>query len=424
MKRRELDILFVGTRVVLLFWVTLHISDLGLYLEYARKSYPGHQWPYINFDFEYPPLAYLLMAVPGWIHTLLGLNGVEAYRILFGFCLLPMDVLLYLRFRKRPPIPNAAFVYVILSSALGFLIYDRIDLAVGFTLAWPFLSDRPSRADSRFALWWAIGGILKLVPILAAPVRMMEWQGPMKERLLRSLKFGAIVACPIILSCAILLLMAGGKISFLSHHSDRGVQIESLLGSLVMLSNSFTHFETKVDWNFGAQHLAPIPGMVLFSRILFYGSLILTYALLAIPKFRRDSLSGTWMILSAFVTFGYVLSPQFLFWLVPLGICAASRIEAGRRRSQWLWIFGLAVAITGNHFRYYFDYVIFHHFAVLQLFLRNILLVVLWILSWRWMGRTAPKVQAMAAQLEFGFVPTEQVVKEPQKVPVDAKTGF
>ncbi|MGZ3657878.1 MAG: hypothetical protein ACXVCS_20145, partial [Bdellovibrionota bacterium] len=179
--------------------------------------------------------------------------------------------------------------------------------------------------------------------------------------------------------------VAGGKISFFSHHSERGVQVESLIASGVMLLQAFTGLiKVGVDNNFGAQHLADIPGLVLASRILFVGALLGSFAALWCDRSRRDSLSGTWLLMLAFVTFGYVLSPQFLLWLVPLGICASSRVEESRRPC-WLGVFSWVIILTGVHFRFYWDYVNLHHVAVLMLVTRNVLLLVLYGLSWAWM---------------------------------------
>ena len=172
--------------------------------------------------------------------------------------------------------------------------------------------------------------------------------------------------------------------------SDRGVQIESLVGSGMMFLKAYTNLiQMKVDWNYGAQHLSPIPGLVLASRLLFFGSLSFTYALLASPRLRRDTLAGAWLLMAGFVTFGYVLSPQYLFWLEPLAIAAASRVEAGWRRSLWLSIFAAAVVLTASHFRFYWDYVNLQRFAVTLVLIRNLLLVTHWALSWRWMRPVA-----------------------------------
>jgi hypothetical protein len=401
-KRRELDILFVATRAALLFLLPLWISDCVTFQDYARKVIPGGQWPYMgSFDFEYPPLAFPIIGIPGWILDALGAKTTESYRMLFAaMFILPFDVLLYRKFRRKPPIVGAAFLYLMLTCVMGLLIYDRFDLIVGFLMVWPFLGDKEP-SDARFAWSWGLGGALKLVPLLLAPARVLSWEGPLRARAVRLVKFSLITLGPILLSGILAAVLGKGTISFLSRHSDRGVQIESLAGSVVMFLKSCTSLvSAKVEWNFGAQHLSKIPYVVEIARALFIGALLATLAMLAWPGRRRDALSASWLLISAFVTFGYVLSPQFLLWLVPLAICAAARVPAGGKREAWLYLFGAATVITGVHFRFYWDYVNLHPPSTFMVLLRNFLLVALWLLSWAWMETPAKGGEPTAPVLE------------------------
>ena len=396
LRRRELDILYVATRVALVFLLPLYISDISIYVGYAARVLSEGKIPYRDWDFEYPPLALPLMLIPGAaLKFLRENNNAEIFRVVFAFLLLPFDFLLYRGFRMAPPIRGAAFAYVMLTTALGLLLFDRFDIAVGFLIAWPFLG--PAR-DHRFGFWWGLGGALKLVPLLLAPARFLDWDGSPEEKFVRLVKFGLGAALPLAISIGAVAAVAHGKLSFFSQHSERGVQIESLIGSVVMFLQSFTGLvKVGVNNNFGAQHLAETGGLVGASRVLFYGSLLGTFAVLWWRRRRWDSLGASWLLVSAFVTFGYVLSPQYLLWLVPLAVCAAKRVPAGRPRSVWLAVFACAVAITGIHFRFYWDYVNLHYLAVSMLLARNFLLIALWALSWRWMERGPALAPSQAA---------------------------
>ncbi len=381
MRRRELDIFYISSRVAILFLLPLFISDLSLYQEYAHNLIPGGKFPYLQWDFEYPPLAYPFMILPSYLHDWLGFKDTESYRILFGLFLLPFDFLLYFRFRKFPPIRGAAFYYILLTSAMGLLLFDRFDLAVGFLLVWPFLA---GPTDPRMAISWGLGGALKLVPLCLAPLPPLQWQGQWPERLRRFARYAMVVGLPIGISCVGAALLGHGKISFLAHHSQRGVQIESLIASIFFVGRSYFQLtQISVNTNFGAQHLSDIPGVLAASRVLFWGMLLFTY--FQLWRKRRDILTGSWLVMLGFVTFGYVLSPQFLLWLIPIGICAAAGVPA-KKRAAWLFVFGLAVALTGIHFRFYWDYVNLNRLSTAAVLARNLLLVLLWGLSWGWMG--------------------------------------
>jgi hypothetical protein len=294
MRRRELDILYVATRVALVFLLPLYISDVSIYTCYAAKILNDHQVPYRDWNFEYPPLALPLMLIPGLALKFLGeSNSAELFRLFFAFLLLPFDLLLFRAYRLAPPIRGAAFAYVMLTTALGLLLFDRFDIAVGFLIAWPFLG--PKR-DDRFWFWWGLGGALKLVPLLLAPARYLDWEGTPKDKIIRLVKFGAGATLPLAISVGAVAAVAHGKLPFFSQHAERGVQIESLIGSAVMFLQSVTSLiKVGVNTNFGAQHLAETGPLVGLSRLLFYGSLAGTFAALWWRRRRWDSLGASWM---------------------------------------------------------------------------------------------------------------------------------
>jgi hypothetical protein len=221
---------------------------------------------------------------------------------------------------------------------------------------------------------------------MLVPARILDWRGSPRETLGRLLKLGLGAALPLAVSIAAVALVAKGKLSFFSHHAERGVQIESFIGSCVMFLQAFTGLvKVGVANNFGAQHLAENGSLVVASRVLFYGALVGTFVVIGATRRRWDSLTAAWLVISGFVTFGYVLSPQYLLWLVPIALCAASRVPAGRKRQAWLRIFACAVVLTGFHFRFYWDYVNLHYLAVLMVLGRNLTLIALWGCSWIWM---------------------------------------
>lgn len=385
MRRLELELLFWASRAALIFLLPPFISDVGLYWDYAKNVLEDGHWPYRHFHFEYPPLAFPLLLLPGLATKLLGFVSTEAYRMAFGLLLLPFDYYLFRSFKLRPPFPGAGFAYVLLVCAMGLLAYDRFDLTVGFVLAFPFLA--PSVSDRRFAASFGLGGALKLVPLSLAPLPLLQWEGWGRGTTwLRFAKYSALVALPVFLSCGLAWYLSGGKISFLEHHTGRGVQVESLVGSLVMAAQAFLGLlDAGVKTNFGGQHLGESAGAVGASRVLFYGSLLFTYAFLWWERKRYGTLASCWLVISGFVTFGYVLSPQFLLWLIPLGLLAAGEVPAGWKRGIWVGLFALAVALTGVHFRFYWSYVNLNHLSVAAVVGRNLALAALWGLSWAWL---------------------------------------
>lgn len=415
MGRVELHVLYAATRAAILFLVPPFISDLPVYEIYARNLVPGGKVPYLDWALEYPPLAYLLTSAPVWLHDLLGLQGTESHRLLFGLFLLPFDLALYRGLLRAPSFRGAPFLYLLLTSCLALLLFDRFDLAVGFLLAWPFLGGGlPS--DRRLALSFGLGGALKLVPLVLAPLPALGWPGAWKKREWweRGARFAVLALAPLAVSCALAAWLGKGKVSFFSHHAQRGVQIESLVGSVFMFRQSYFPGEVRIENNFGAQHLGGIPDIIVaISHGLLPLVLALTYGGLWLGRQRYRLLGASWLVISGFVTFGYVLSPQFLLWLVPIGALAAGEVPPGFRRAAWLAAFGGAVALTGAHFRYYWSYVNFSHLSTLLLLGRNALLLLTWAMSWAWMGGRCPGLFPLAG----GFAPLLSSAHDPEGSP-------
>lgn len=380
MRRLELNILYVFTRAALIFLLSRHLSDLSYYLECARHTLQNGQWPFAHFPYEYPPLAFPFMLVPAFFHELLGYSSTDSYRVFFAIFLLPFDFLLFRGFRDSSALKSAGFLYLFLTTAMGQLLFDRFDLAVGFLVAWPFLGKEKEPGPS-----WGLGAALKVVPVflLPLPVLLQKLRGK------QAVSYALWAGLPLAFSVALVALVSDGQVSFLGYHTARGVQIESFLGSVVLAGKSFLALgQVTVENNFGAQHLSEIPGVRLLSRVLFWGLLLFTYGLLWVQRARWSLGSASWIVLSGFVTFGYVLSPQFLLWLIPLGLCAAAGVPAGSQRRVWLAVFGLVFLLTAVHFRHYWSYVNLERYSVALVLVRNLCLVLLWVLSWRWMRPT------------------------------------
>jgi hypothetical protein len=382
-RRAELELFYWTIRLGILFLLPLHVSDVGIYLTDLDRFFLRGEWPYRDFAFEYPPLAFLFLLLPGWLMKALRLAHEWDYRLLLGLLLLPFDYALFRGFVKKPPIARAAFLYVCFTALLPQLLFDRLDLLVGFGIAYPFFAAAPARAgDARFAAGWGFASALKLIPLLLLPFRLLESRPPVR----RWLATAILTALPLALSTDAVLLLSRGPISFLSHHSQRGVQVESLLGNLFLSLHALGFGENfRVETAFRSQQLGGVPGLIEGAKFLFWSMLGITYGTLvfAVRKRGFTALRAAWLFLLTFVTFGYVLSPQFFFWLIPLAIFVAAELKP-RARAHFLLGFFLILLMTGVHFADYWNYAAEQRLNVLFLFARNALLLGFWVMSWVW----------------------------------------
>lgn len=378
--------MFWASRLAILFFCAGWISDIGVYREAALALLDEGRWPYRDFAYEYPPLAYFLVWWPAFVLRSVG-GGLFEYRALFAIPILLCDYWLFHRHRTRPAIPGAAFLYVFLTSLLPFLLFDRFDLLLGCAIAAPFLAPA---APARFAFAWGLGGALKMLPLLLLPYRWLEERG-------RGLVL-AWAALPFVASTLLVGYLGRGRLSFLAYHSERGVQIETIAGNAALLLKAVGWLPSAViEHQFRSHQIEGVPGLAVAAKYFFWVTLVLSALVLAwrVHRGRLDSLGATWIFLLGFLVIGYVFSPQFLFWLLPIVPLVAARMEASKR-AWFLALVVLVTSATGLHFFRYWFYVDLQPSALALLSLRNGALVLLWVLSWRWIraAKTTPSPSA------------------------------
>lgn len=372
---------YFASRFVIIFLLPMHVSDMETYINYAYDFLGEGKIPYRDFPFEYPPLAYLLLLVPGCVHYLLQSTYVSTYRILFTLVILPFDYFLFRLIRKDKSLPEGGALYLLFTACFCFLLLDRLDLPLALLLAYPYWAkDR----DSTFLWSWGTGLFLKVIPIFLFPLRIFDWPRP--PSLKRFLGFfGPPVLLGILLAVGILATKKGG-LSFLSHHANRGVQVESFLAGWAMLGKSLGLLPQVYEQaDYGAHEVKGILGFAWMAKGLFWIMMMSVYAYLLgeYRKGRGNSLQASWLVLLTFLSFGYVLSPQFLLWLLPFAFPVARTLGERQREIFWVHLGGLFF-LTGLLFSQYYAFLEFEPFLSLVLVLRNLLLLSLLGFSLQW----------------------------------------
>ena len=396
LRRLEAELFFWGIRLVVLFLFPVYISDVGVYQGDMAKVLEAGMLPYRDFPFEYPPLTFLLLLLPSLAQHAFHLLGQAGYRLVLGLLMLPFDYALFRGILRKTPIPSAGFVYICLTAMLPYLLFDRMDLAVAFFLAAPFLYDKAG-----FCLSWALGGALKLVPALLLPFRALAEDWSWAKRI----GFVTLGFVPIFLSFALAFALSG-EASFVAYHQKRGVQIESLVGNFMLVSQALGFFpQVDIQSAFRSQQVVGVPGLWETAKVIFWIATAAPYLFLAWLLLRRkiSVLSAAWLQLLGMIAFSYVFSPQYFLWLIPLALLVAAELS-GARRDLFLYLFLSCVAITGVHFHYYWIYANRYPPSLYLLMGRNLLTVGLWALSWYWLviKARAPKELIPEPGLEPG----------------------
>jgi hypothetical protein len=365
--------LFLLTRGAV-FWVTDHpsvygdtdpTSDVTIYEGWGRAVHVEKGAPYADVPIEYPPGAIPFIVAPSTIDP----DG--SYRPLFAALMALVDLVgfaaLWVMVRRGGSW-WALLGWLLVPPLLGPILYSRFDLvpAVAIILA---LERAQARGWFGVGGWLGFGAVAKLFPAFLAPLAFLV----APKRRLVVFGFGLV---------AVLMLMPYIGVpralydNVFGYHNDRGVQVESLWGSLVLLGDH-VGVDSGVAFQFGAMEVygelvTPFKSISNVLAIVGIG----VGSMVAWRWARRDSaadLSLAMLGTLALITgVGRVYSPQYTVWLLAVG---AAALALNGRRARWPFL-GLVVvtALTAWIFPPLFLPILDNDlWAVLVLFTRNVL---------------------------------------------------
>jgi uncharacterized membrane protein len=374
--RERVQVALAGLTLALLWAVATTIgpfsdttvNDLFVYRSYADLLVGG-QLPYLDFPFEYPPLA----AVPLWLAGLPG-TGESSYAVTFavlmGACaVVGQQLAARLAGRGRNAVVVAwllAFTPILIGASVR-THFDALPIAIALAALLAFAHERPALG---FALLGA-GTMTKLFPGLLAVVAFVWLFRGRGER--RAAVRGFAIFAAVVLAISLPFAGAGYVDSF-AFHLDRPVQIESTPATVLFAlgGSDVTGTNLRPD-RFKSNGLDG--GHADAVQRLF--SLLVVAALAAIvalaarrPDVHHLVLCG-FAALLAFVTLGKVFSPQYVIWLAPFAALAwvwGRRLVAG--------LVGAAIVLTHVEFpSRYFDLINQRHDVIWIVAARNALLL-------------------------------------------------
>ena len=323
--------------------------------------------PYRDYLVEYPP-GFFLFALPPALLAPARAGGSDDYRLLFctQMALLLLGATALCASLARDPdgaaaAPARLWIFSALACLLvGTVATHRYDAAISFLLcatAW-------AAQRRRFALLGAALGLAvatKGVPILCAPVWAV-WVLRERPRALGRATVAAL-AVGLALALPVLCLAGTAPLAALRYHADRPLQIESTYAALLGLWQIWHPGTLRVALTFGSFNVVPVADGTpapLYAKLA--GPLLLA-ALGALYVFTAQRLralgrrsgpetgSGQARLALAqraalaalvlFMVLGKVCSPQYLVWLLPLGVSLSLRARSPRL--VWWLLFSCAL---------------------------------------------------------------------------------
>ena len=365
-------------------WSDERVNDLFVYRTDASWFLDG-LLPYRDVGFEYPPLAAPAIGLPG----LLGTSG-SAYRWTFALFMLALAgcVLLLVRAlaRRTGGDERLAVGAVALAPLLtGAMIRNHFDLLPVALMLGALVLVARGRAVLGFAVLGA-ATMTKGFPIVVAPVAL-AWlvaRGERRVALQAAVVFAAVVIA--LAACAV-ALSPSGSLDAIRYQTDRPAQIESLPALGLRAIDALGGAPAVPVSSYRSDGLLHPAGEALAAVFAAFGAAAV--ALLAVGAARRRDARGLVLAslgaVAAFATFGKVLSPQYLVWIVPLGALALAW-----RRWALAAAVGAATLLTFVEFpSRYFDLVDGRGFPIAVVALRDAALVAVVALAIRELRRPA-----------------------------------
>ena len=315
-------------------WQHELVSDVPLYNVYADLFLDGVM-PYREVGFEYPPLAAPLIALPGLVSL-----DPETYRYAFAVLAFILAVGVMFATGRLAALGGgrewvALLVVALAPVATGAMIRTHFDLAPVLCLVAGLAAMGAGRSKTGFALF-GIGGALKLFPLVAVPIAVAWLLGQRRRAEAVTGLVVAAVAVALTVGAAI-GLSAEGAGNAVEYHVERPVQIESLPASVlngIEEAGGEAPKPVNSHRSDGLRHSAADALELGFLALFGIVVVALTLTAARLSDVRGLALAGL-TAAAAFATFGKVLSPQFMLWLVPLAAVA------------WAWrMYALGVVTT------------------------------------------------------------------------------
>ena len=364
--------------------LVLESNDVQLYREAGEALLAG-DLPYRDFFIEYPPGA-----VPAFILPALFSSDLGDFGTLFGaeMSLILIATLFLVALTARKLRGAWAWVVPALTVAVGtFLLHPvavvRFDPVVSLSLAVAALT---AALGGRYRLLGyaslGFGAAAKLVPALATlSLAAVRDQGETFVRWLRRTGMGFLAFFAALGLFFVPAYLLGGerfRESF-TYHADRGLQLESL-GSAVLLKLGWVE---DIVFQYGAWEVEgrgvgllsalslPISGLLLLvtAAVMYRDHRAQRFVAAKFPRYAAA-------FILAFMIGSKVLSPQYMVWLLPLLPLAAGGLSGVGVSGVFLFVCWTTTQIFPE---YYGELIDLKSEAINLLLLRDLLLVMLWI---------------------------------------------
>lgn len=401
-------VILIACAVNVVFAFGLAPGETALYYGYAQQMLGGN-WPYSDFSAEYPPVAMAIFLIAG----ILSWNATSfeiVYGIMTALALLMGSYLIYRiveNYTDRPK--HIVWAFLLFLLIMYSHVFDRYDIfpvvmVLGALYCLVFLKGKET-------LGWillALAVMTKLYPAVLAPV-LAIWM--IRNGRLREVFKGAVICIVVCVMCMVPFFIADPStaFSYVTYHSERGLQTESLPASVIELLSMVGLTDISYVFDYGSYNIhGAVPDAVAkFIIPLMAVCLIALLVIYWMSSGRRDRSEKSVIVACMtatliFVIINKVFSPQYIIWFLPyliilMGMYPESSMTIGKVALVLTIL--THVQLTLN-LQMYYRTGAFGPIGILLLLIRNIIVL---LLLWACMkacakGSYVPEVEAPDVQ--------------------------
>lgn len=348
--------------------------------------------PYKDFVFEYPPMSMFFMLIPR-IFT----SNYDTYCFLhaaFSVAFFAIGLLYLYKIAEKHALSKKRMAIIVLGVILfaNYFLVARNDVfptVICIMAIYYFL-------EKRYTLVWillAIGTMTKLYPSVLA-LGLVAYMIGNREYRNALMGVGIVAAVCLLISLPFIILDPSTAFAYLTYHSDRGLQVESVASSIIMVINIFIPGIITVEFNYGSDNIVgPIPDAIASVANMALAAAFMIFIIAVIIHMRKDQKEGKETadpklavlicvaMLMLFITFCKVFSAQYIIWTMMLMIFAQFACFDTKSRDQMLAVmvvYGLMSAFNGYYT--YFNMIDLEATGVIVIFIRNIAQIILTLL--------------------------------------------
>jgi uncharacterized membrane protein len=348
--------------------------------------------PYRSFGVEYPPLGMASVILPG----LFAANFDIYYKLFVAemliFDIAALFILAGLAKRLELRLWQTLSVYTIALLAIGRLISIRFDILPAVLTLFALYAFIKGSYKTAWAVI-ALGTCAKLYPAIIIPIFILyHLRHNTKKELIGGILTFAIVSA--VICVPVLLLSPSGFLQSFTYQTGRGLQLETVYASFLLVFRAFNWMGFTSSYQFGAWQLDGSAADLLakISTVLMVVGMAWVYWYYYLEQRGKELIKSKFaplniadaariikyslLIVLVFILTNKVLSPQYLIWLLPFIPLISGRWKA------LSWVIFIMIGILT-----YIIYPLIYSpllngapSAVGILFTRNILLVVLFLL--------------------------------------------